>query len=188
MLQVLKTYDLCNLAIGFRALSDRRHRHGDRRAPFGCHRRAHLARGAAAVPVRRCLRLVSPCRAAFACHACLVDRHPRHLRSHRNVLVAADLDPDRHRCCGGARADQLHRQLRRFCRAGHRRSVEGGHPATSPLPYCSSPARLPWPERLHSISARASGVEAPRARHSQFWPTAQALAGTPTPGLMRISL
>ena len=43
-------------------------------------------------------------------------------------------------------------------------------------------------ERLHSISARASGVEAPRARHSQFWPTAQALAGTPTPGLMRISL
>ena len=76
MLQVLKTYDLSNLAIGFRALSDRRHRHGDRRAPFGCHRRAHLARGAAAVPVRRCLRLVSPCRAAFACHACLVDRHP----------------------------------------------------------------------------------------------------------------
>jgi Major Facilitator Superfamily len=79
------------------------------------------------VPVRRCLRLVGPCRAASACHARLVARHPRHLRRHRDVLVAADLDPDRHGCCGWARVDQLHRQLRWICRAGHRRPVERGH-------------------------------------------------------------
>ena len=42
------------------------------------------------------------------------------------LLVAADLDPDLHRRRGGARAYQLHRQLRWICRASHRWALEGG--------------------------------------------------------------
>jgi MFS transporter, ACS family, tartrate transporter len=106
MPQVLKTFGLSNLAIGFPhrgALSDRRYRHGHRRAPFRRHRRAYLARGTAAVRVRSGLRLVGPCRAASTCHVGLVARHARYLCRHRDVLVAAVLDPDRHRRCGGAR-------------------------------------------------------------------------------------
>ena len=63
----------------------------------------------------------------------------------RHLLVAADLDPDRHRRRGGARAHQLHRQLRWICRSSHRRAVEGGN------------------GRLH----RGASVSCRRARHGR---------------------
>ena len=61
------------------------------------------------------------------------------------LLVAADLDPDLHRRRGGARAYQLHRQLRWICRASHRWALEGGDGRLHRGRFCSLPVRSPWP-------------------------------------------
>ena len=98
---MLKTFGLSNLAVGFLTAVPYliaaigmviAGRHSDATGERIWHVALPLFVSGAA------LRLVGPCRAASACHAGIVARHPRHLRRHRYVLVAADLDPDRHRC------------------------------------------------------------------------------------------
>jgi hypothetical protein len=78
---------------------------------------------AATVRVRCRFRLVGACQAAYSRYPGTLACHAWHLCRHRH-LVAADLDSDRHRRSVGARANQLHRQLRRICRADHCRSAE----------------------------------------------------------------
>ena len=128
MPQVLQTFGLYNLSIGFlTAIPYLIAAIGMVIAgtPLRCQGRAHLACGAAALCVGRGLRLVGKCRAPSAHHACALACRPRTLCRHRHFW-SLPTSPDLHRRRGGARAYQLHRQLRWICRASHRWALEGG--------------------------------------------------------------